>query len=46
MARIKNKTPEFNVNVRKLRQIRQKAKSKVSYAYKEKFNGVYDDIKK
>ena len=37
------KTPGADVNLRKVRQIQKAAVDKVSYAYKERFAGIYEE---
>ena len=40
---LKKSTPATNVNLQKVKQIKSQAKSKVAYAYKERYSGVYED---
>ena len=40
------KTPQEGVNAERIQQINQQAKSKITYAYKERFNGVYEEKKR
>ena len=39
-------TPDINVNVDKLRRIATHSKNKVSYPYKERYCGIYEDKKR
>lgn len=46
LKRLKMQTPGTNVNARKLRRIQQEAKNKVSYPYKDRFCGIYEEKKR
>ena len=46
LHRMKIQTPMYNVNKARLNAIKRNSKNKVSYAYKERFTGIYDEMKK
>ena len=43
---LKKSTPNTSLNSTQIKRIKQQAKSKVSYAYKERYSGVYEDRKR
>ena len=44
LHRLKSQTPAYNVNRRKIKKIQARVKNKVSYAYKERFTGIYNEM--
>ena len=43
IKQLRGQTPAVDVNIGTVQQIRARAKTKVDYAYKERFCGVYDE---
>lgn len=46
LKRLQMQTPEININRDQLRRIAHQSKNKVSYPYKERYCGIYEDKKR